>query len=539
MNRIVNLIVSLFAALSLSIAQVPVGETFDINGLSFDGYFEPLSYSPEEQIFVTHNSDSFEKGLIYYSNGEKQAGYIKYEEDKIWFKENLFYNTTKEKIKPYEIQSLIIGVDSFFTISNFYIGSKNHDKPEFVQFITQFDSLTFIKHYRFASGTAVYYGGSSPITETFLVRLAGSDKWHSFPDKSEKFKIQALRYFGHIPYLKTGIESGQFDSDDMMTLIKMAEYQYNFLNNRPIYFDNSWQEVKDMNRAMYKAIIIEKVDSIWTIEYSTNNNVLFKVDYSSFYPSRKNGLFKSYFTDGRLRKEAIYLNDTLKNVKTYSHTGILKYEYNLAFTEINGDISIERTFVQINDSDGKNLMESQREFEIEIYDSVMKRTYVRSFQDGKLVQSFVSQEKNVVYQNCDPNYDFKIKSLQKKINLYLEDRKYEQAISDNAQGIVLIHVTINEKGYVVDHRIFNIIHPELDALVRGFATQYLSDTSVYKFRFPSYKPNKDKLYCEFVVPISFSIKRFYRPPANYYYHNHMFQWQMMQQPMPSIQVRTF
>jgi len=258
-------------------SQIPVGLKFDLNGQPLNGYFDPLTYSPDKKLTAVHNSDSYEVGYYYDSLGNKIDGQIKFENDKIFFKKG--DDDFRDKIKPDAIKHFIIGVDSFFVISNFYFKNRIKIKPEFVQYITGFNGYTFAKHYHFTSGMAQQYAMRSPIIETFLVKAKDSLIWENFPN-NKRFKESALKYFGHIPYLKEKITLGDYDSEDMLSIIKMAEYYDKYQNSKLIYYDNYWQEINSIEKAKYTAQITDKNDSFWTFEYYTDRNQVCKKSHT-------------------------------------------------------------------------------------------------------------------------------------------------------------------------------------------------------------------------------------------------------------------
>jgi hypothetical protein len=111
-------------------SQIPVGLKYDCNGYAFNGYYDPLTYSPDKKISIVHNSDSYEVGYYYDSVGNKINGLIKFENEKIFFKKG--NAEFRDKIKPEQIKNFVIGVDSFFVISNFYYKNRKMTDPEFV-----------------------------------------------------------------------------------------------------------------------------------------------------------------------------------------------------------------------------------------------------------------------------------------------------------------------------------------------------------------------------------------------------------------------
>jgi len=526
-NRIIITVIFLLI-INVLYSQVPVGLKFDINGKPFNGYFDPLTYSPEKELWIVHNSDSYELGY-YYDHGAKIHGRIMFENKKIWFKKNK--DALKHKIKPDEIRCFVIGVDSFFVIKNFLYKGQLKTKPEFVQFISKIYGDTFVKYYRFSSNIGMQYG-STPIIESFLVKPNGSDIWEEFPDDI-RFKKTALKFFGYIPYLKDKIISGDYTRDDLMSMIKMSEYFEKYQNNKLIYFDNYWQEISNSNDAVYHAQITEIEDSIWTFVYFKDSIKLFKANYSSFYPNTKNGEFISYYPGGEERKIIGYKDDKPKKVWVIDKTGETKCHYQ--FVEIKGNSSSEsetKTDIVYNsviDSLGNNLIESSKKIEQMVYDQFANVTYTNQFYEKELVTSYRLINTDTVFQITDPTYLFKIKPLQKKLNSYMLEKDYKEALSVDAQGRILVSFVIDNKGYMVDYVVLNSIHPRLDGLVNSFIRERLTKSALTRHKFKPYKKDKKKRFCELVIPFNFSINRFYREPN--YYNNNLWHMQQMQMQM--------
>ncbi|MCK4677910.1 MAG: hypothetical protein KAT48_07245 [Bacteroidales bacterium] len=527
-NRIIFAVIFLLI-IEVVYSQIPVGLKFDLNGQPFNGYFDPFTYSPEKKLSVVHNSDSYEVGYYYDCLDNKINGQIKFENDKIWFKTEK--NDYRDKIRPDEIKYFVIGVDSFFVVTNFYYKNKLKTKPEFVQYITEINGNTFARHYHFTSGTAQQFGFLPPIIETFLVKSKDSDTWENFPD-NERFKENALKYFGHIPYLEEKISSGDYGNENMMSIIKMAEYNEKYQNKDLIYFDNYWQEINNSNKAEYYARITNRMDSIWTFLYFKNSTKLYKANYSSFYPNTKNGRFVSYHSNSKERQIIEYENDKPKEVKIFDKSGVMKTHYQYIETEntTTSETDIDIVFISIIDFFGNNLIDSSNKFEQIVNDDFASVSYTNRFFKKELVTSYRLINKDTVFQITNPDYDFKIKPLQKKFNNFMTDKEYNEALSVNAQGMILVSFIIDNKGYVVDHSVLNGIHPELDRLVKSFINSRLVQNAEFQHKFKPLKKNKTKQFCEIVIPFEFSINRFYRQPVNYNNFHHM-HWQMHQQHM--------
>lgn len=517
----------LFITYNLSFAQTPIGVKFDINGMSLNGYYDPLIYSPEKKISKIHFSDSYEKGYYYDSLGTKIDGLIKFEDDKIFYKKK--DEDSRTKIKSDVIKRFVIGVDSFFVVDKFYYKDKLKEKPEFVQYIAEFNGYTFVKHYHFTSGLALQFGPDSPIVETFLVKHKDSIIWDNFPD-NKHFKEKALKYFSYIPYLKEKIITEKYKSKDMLSVIKMAEYLEKYNNSKSIYYDKYWQEIRDKRKAAYEVKIVNKKDSIWTLDYYKDNEKIYQGNYSSFYPNIKNGDFTAFNPDGSTRLISSFIKNKSIKLKTYSKVEKLEKEYKIIEfkKEYDSNTSFDLQYVTVNDDSGSNIIKSNGISFLSKKDELNGQIYNYKFNDYKLESVYRVSQNDTIFKISDPNYNFKISSLQSKFDSFMEERKYEDALNENAQGIILASFLIDPKGYVVESTILNKIHPDLDNLVTIFINTKILEGAEFRYSFKSYKVNKKKYYYEIVVPFEFSISRYYRRPVNYnHFYNDFFHRQMM------------
>ena len=528
MRKTVRLVLVALMAIQLAHAQTPIGLNHDVNGMPLNGYFDPLTYAPDKKVSEVYNSDSYETGHYYDKSGKKVSGMIKFKDKKIWFKDG--ENEFSDKLKPEDVESFVIGGDSFFTVRKYYYGNVLKTTPVYVQFISAFSTYTVAKHYHFKVFVAQ---GQSPIVEEILIRSKGGDTWENFPD-NKNFKEKAIKYFDHIPYLKDKIASGEYESKDGLSIIKMAEYSQKYEGDSPVLFDSYWQETRDAEKAKYLAKIIDKRDSIWAFEYYRDTTKLYTAHYSSFYPNIKNGEFTAYYPSGAIRQIVFYKNNKPKEVKIFYETGSLNthYQYVENKDPVTSNTTNDIQYIAVNDSLGNNILKENGISTITYFDRFSDRTYTKVFDKREMISLYRLTGSDTIFQITDPRYDFKINQFQKRFNYYMADKKYDEALSVNAQGTFLISVVIDRKGYVVEGSVLNEIHPELDKLVARFLKNNILEGTGYRFRFKPYKSGKLKKNCEVIIPIAFEINRFYRPPVGY---NHFINWNMfnptMHQPL--------
>ncbi len=526
MKKTSILLVLIFISINSVNSQIKVGLKQDINGIPFNGYYDPFVYSPSKKISKVHNSNSFEIGYYFDKSGKKISGLIKFQDNKIWFKKNKHGQSIK--LKPDEIKRFEIGVDSFFAISKYYYKNILKTKPVYVQFISEFNGYTFVKYYNFKGM------GNNVIEESYLVKSKDGDIWGDFNYKN-KFEENALKYFGHIPYLKEKIKSEQYKNKDIFSMIKMAEYFEKFKNSKPILYDKYWQETNDNDKSEYSARITEKQDSIWTFDYYKGDKKLYSANYSSFFPNTKNGDFICYFPDEQIRQILKYEKNEVKEVKLFYENGTLKTHYKIAkrkskYSTVK-DVEVKYHIV-VADSLGNNIIKNDiKKTSIQEFDEFINETYTNIYKNNKLFSSYRLVDSDTVFQITDKTFKYKMNSLKRRFSNFMSDKNYDKALSVNAQGTILISLVIDENGYAIENSRLNSIHPEIDKLVDKFIKNELSIEANMRFKFKPYKKGKIKKQYEFVVPIVFSVNRFYRTPPNYWWFHQNFLWNMHMQNM--------
>lgn len=525
MNRFRIVFVFLFLLIvSDVLAQIPVGHKFDINGIPFNGFYDRLSYSPKNKLSISLKSGDFEPGHYYDLKNNKVRGYIKYENDKIWYKKTR--SELKTMIKPEDLKSLVLGADSFFVISNFYFKRRLKDKPEFVQFLTEINGVTFVQHYHFSSAAGQQYGGRAPIIKSVLARNENDSVWDNF--FKEKFKLNVEKYLVIPEEITKNIESQKSKSSDMPAIIKAAEYLKKYKSKESIYFNKFLQETNVEEKDGYSAVIVDIKEGHWVLDYYKDGVKLYRVSYSSFSPNIKDGPMLCFYSNGTIRQEIQYVSNIPKQFKVYNNKGLLLNQYNHEeLTDRVSDITrITNQYVHIGDSNGVNMKDTSKIVDQILFDEKMKTKYTRSFFVDRIFESRWVLNGKKIYQVTNPNFDLKIQPLVRKLNYYLSDLKFDRALSVNAEGIILVTVVANEKGYIIKSEILNKLHPELDKTISDFVEEYLSPSGDESHRFKPLRINGKKECVEFVIPFEFSVNRFYRNSVQFnYYHN--MNWFMM------------
>lgn len=503
-------------------SQNQVGYLFDINATPIEGYYNQLFYQPKQKIEIINQQNSFAPGSYYDTSGQKINGFIKYENKKIWFKKGLKMAT--KKLKPIEINTLTIGVDSFFTIKNFRYKTSLRKKHEFVKYLGEINDYKVVNYYHFASDFALQ--GTPDLTETVLVKGKNDTVWNKFPKKNSDFKKLALKHFGQVPYLKLRIEAGDFTRDDLKQLVKSTNYYNKYLNSEPIYFNRYWKESQTSKQGGYTATIKSLQDSIWTIEYFKDQVKLYEMSYSSIYPMIKTGDCKAFYTFGKIKQANSYEDNKLLSVQTFDQEGNLERYYE--YKEDQGDeldyiihpiISKAYKYHHINKG---HVPLDSLSYSTKLNDTILKRELVQKFENYKLVESYFWKDSCKVYQIVDPMYKFKMKKAQAAFTFFINTKKIDLQKCANTEGLILVKIRTDKKGYIEKYEILNKIHHRLELLLINFLENQQGANDCPKLRFKPFKVGKEKVACEFVIPFDFSTKQFYKTPVSYFWHHNHF-----------------
>lgn len=102
--------------------------------------------------------------------------------------------------------------------------------------------------------------------------------------------------------------------------------------------------------------------------------------------------------------------------------------------------------------------------------------------------------------------------------------------SAGVEGTYLIRFLTSEKGNVIKAERLNSIYNVLDQRIDNF----LRDHALLNFKFNVYKVNGENVNTEMVIPLSFSVDRFYRRPSRYYFDHGLHMMMMQQNFSPSV-----
>lgn len=487
-----------------------LGYHYDYLKNPINGYYAS-DYNPEVDLKITYEiGKGFSPGYYFDTNGEKHEGYIHRvsRSDFVEYRKSEFGDI--DKIKAKDCAGFVIGVDSFTVVSDFRIygsiGYRTRSKPSFAQYIETIGDNSFLKH----------IDVGNRVVSTYLVGTDGSHSFESFPNNQKKFKEMAALYFSDFPALMDAIDEKELTQEDIPSIIKMYQYRLYYNAGKPILYDKYWDETKDENEAEYFASInsIEGINFNLTYRHK-NGTTISNCIFSSFYPHEAQGIFTWYKPDSSIRKQIEYHDNEEKAQVTYHHNGQKML--------ISHQGEYDRTYTQVFDLDGKLVLDSYGNGEINFRDSIQQRTLHYVFTNHKLESISYREDDKNIYLVSERNTSLKHKKRHNEKLQQLAGYKLSD-IQEYAHGLILLKARVSPKGIVTDISLLKGLRTNIDEKVMRYAQSFLGEKEMK----PG-KNNGEKIWQEVIIPIDYSLQGYshYRNYNNtFWMHDMMFQQQM-------------
>ncbi len=471
-------------------SQQNIGYSIDASNKNIDGTYDRILYEAEKQVSLIHSDPTYEIGYYYTLDSKKKEGFLLYSKGKLRFKENI-EDSKYQKLKIKEIQSAVIGLDSFFVCNahtvHFSSNSVRKD-PLLMKYMYSYKDNHFSSI--IIEGVLKYY-----------VKNKENEYWIKVNGSNSRFQEFALKYFGNVSVIEQKIKSKEYKLKDKETVLYIHKYNSAAEEKTPIYYDKYWNETFSKKKATYKAMVEKANDTLWTFNYYKEDKKLYEASYSSFMPTYKEGKFKCFNKDGSLRRILHYRKDTLKSQDIYNDGKIVKsyrYTYDKKYNQE----------VFISSIDGKTEINGN-------YDYNANRTiFHQKYENNQLIESYYKKDDERIYHFCQEPDNFKIDELEAKIKYSFRFNPYEKCLPENTEGIIFVKFIINKKGFAKEFQILNELHPELDSLVNRFCS-YIGPEGKTKFDFGTYSVNNENVNYEVTIPFEFMINREYRKPYRY------------------------
>ncbi len=500
-----SLIIFFFISL-ISLSQTPIGYTTDTYGVPFYG-FADMNFKSFSTVTYELREQDLKHGKLVLKNDSTIFGYLRFIEKNIKYKPD--YGYVGNKFKPTEVKYIIFGKDSIFPIIEFYKDGKIKKKNNFFVHLTKFDDKTYAirYNYTFLNGTQTLTG-----TSYFFHHLNDTIWKHISLEKPDENGF--IDQFGHIGYLSQNVSTLKSKNIDEYSIIKMIEYEWKRNNDIPLLYDSFWRETTNPSESVYSAKITNRNDSIWTFDYYKGQTRLYTVNYSSFFPTRKEGKLFSYYKNGGKRNTYFYKKNKLVWYKHYDENGELVVSIHVRWPQDNQKKKIQLEYKEII-SNSTNILKNDSISYWTTKDDFLGGVVRQKFKDSTMIYSRREFNNKYIYQIFDKKQRFNTNNIQGKFGNYItpnslsiDKRKLLQTQMDDVRGHYFVYFIINPKGKIEICIRMNDLHPELDQVMDDFIKEKLFHDGRSKTSFPKYNLFAENQYYEFVIPFYFSIDHF-------------------------------
>lgn len=523
MNKYFLLLFSIYATVAFS--QIKVDYNHDLKGNPIEGEFHTFlqSDSPSVQIKIDGKTSVYEKGFYVDLQKKKHEGYIELYKKKISFKyDNSNYSETSKSVSASEIQYIKLGVDSIFIAKKVHVDKEILKKPILVKYIARYGKNHFGKVYQ---NNGLNY---------IVVKTPNVDFWRKIKNKSKKeFKGVVAGNFKDVPFLQEKIEDNSLTRNNLIKVIKRAQFYEKYKNKDTLYFNENWHELLSSIDSKYVAQVVELKDTIWSVDYYKDNKKLYEVDYSSISPMVKSGFFKIFDAKNVLSEERKYSNDSILEIKKYYPNGSLKYKWVL-----NEDTGEKKYVVVNNKQDNKGVINEYGEgIQVENYNDSIEHHFL----NFKKIKSFNVVNKEVFYS--DKYSDINLNKFQNLLSKFLYSNSEYKLLrkKKNLEGTVLISLVIDRKGNLISYNLLNELDSDLSNLLKLFFESKMINNKQFKFKgFNIGSDDNEFKKIKFLIPIVFSYNRsdpVYNSYNDFWFHHMMFQQIQMHQQMTAPAIR--
>lgn len=485
-----------------TLGQQPIGHHINLDGIPIEGHLDLLLFNSNKEVLL-YPEDYFERGYYWQINGEKVKGLFSLQGSTLYFK-GKSYNE-QEKISPGMVKGLIIEKDSFFAMSN-----------EFVQPLKTIGDISFARTIR--SNFIKYY----PV---YFIKQGHDAPWQELPRKRKKLIKFLAPFLSDYSFTLDRLVDGYFKADEMSSIIEHIKMESAYNNAERLYYNKAWEQVENEEEALYHGRIIERKDSLWTIDYYLDTGKIYTVTYSDFAPNRINGNVKAYGDNGNVRLDMMVSNDIIKKVTSYHPNAKLHRDYDLYNNNV---IAYTKVFAESGDEISDKSGSFQERFE----DAIIGGTLVRNYSGFQLTESYREIEGRRIYQITDIGFDFYVGELQRKMSSNGGDKA---SVSSNETIIALVRLQIDEKGNLEDYKILNKVPYGFKNPIQFFLRTH-SKNGHKKLSLKRYKVNGKLVAYEIVVPFHYIDSRPQRNTVNpffndFYLINRQMQWDIQHQQM--------
>ncbi|MCT4663983.1 MAG: hypothetical protein N4A45_01965 [Flavobacteriales bacterium] len=476
-SSVLYTIIIVFTSVLNTNAQDQMGELFDFTGVPMNGYFDPISYAPQNLILFSPPEEMFRKGYYYQSNGKKVEGYFIRKKKKFVYTELLGNDQFAVKFKAKKIKNFVIGIDSFFAINNYENNSRIVKSSCFVELISEVNGDQFVR-FPITNNTVFKY--------SYLAKKKDETVYYQLNSFLEDKEI-AKKFFGQNQQLTQEIFDEEYESKDLYKIIKKFTYLHKAKNGIPIYFNEFWKEVNSPHLAKYQGYLKENNQDKWVIDFYENEEKLYRATFLKQIPLVKDGTFEAYYAEGSLKKTIEYEDNIPSVVKTYFRNGDLQNEFHLLLHE-----KEDKKFKLFKNNEHAHSVKKNVTKEWYSYTHFMRNglpidslTKKLTFKDNRGVENIFHFENRIlkkaffiengqnIYHFTNSEFPFDASKLQARMALFMEKNYDPETINTSVSGVYLVHVILGKDGRVKKAKRLNNLEKTNDILIQKFVDNYL------------------------------------------------------------------
>ncbi|WP_044211732.1 hypothetical protein [Flammeovirga sp. OC4] len=451
------------------------------------GYSDPISQRPN--VNIEKNMRGYIPGRYYDKNGNVVRTVINF-----YHPSNSFSAYVKKEVykdlNEENSNSIVIGLDSFFIAQNIRIKDRKEFKKSYVQYITEFDDMTFAKMY---VGTEAY--------ELFLVKKTSHLAWEVLnPDKKNGLQV-FKKYFSNYPpilkaisglsYIKSEFRGDEYkivkqrkeQEQKIQAIIEYAKAIHYKNHDLKKYYDKYVNETKSINTAKYYSKIYTTNNTYFTEQiFNLKDELVYEINWDSkvykkiyhdfkFYIDSKLAFYK-HFINGELRSGKVYSGDSL------FYTFSVKYNNHKNRSGFYTDSNHAQMKDLKNERDKKEALvtkfffhnRSSNDTLYQFTDPISGQLKKAHISNNEIIKLYTIENDVEVQNIINKTIRLKQENISTAFNEFLKVNYY--AFVDFEKPIY-VRIKVNERGVIENYKPLNSVDHKFDKWLMLFFDKYL------------------------------------------------------------------
>lgn len=438
-----------FSCLSPLASQSQLSEDFrlqfDFNGLPIITDVD-MDFCPIDPVEINYTLGAeFQKsGKLYINDSSYYEGRIKYVKNYKYF---LFEDSlTKEirKVYPDDCVALVLGRDSFVSISGInttLLGIEEKEESEFAEVIDEINGVTY---YRSLFWKVKVETVGIETNAVYFYKKSNGRSYKMFKPEPNELKEQLLSLMSDCPYIIDDIQNEYYSVDNLNIVIRLYRYFQSYKNKEKIFFDESWHVLESVKSSVYYGMV-ESFDFFGVkMKFFTKAGVpLYKGNFYSFHPLVGKGEFIFYRPDGSIKKIGRYA------------TSARPWEYEFFYPNGNRLFRIQLVdeklyYDEVLDSFGENILDSRGNGNLLIQTLYDDNQLICRFRKFQLEEAYYRRDdaSKVIIYRSDKRYENLANVLKVEIRDKLNYTKNN--IEKGFEGYLVYRVRVDSHGKLCD-----------------------------------------------------------------------------------------